>query len=57
MLGDKLILDTKKYVLENDELKKCWILVNIWKKIAVKLGNAIICSKYDDNDKSESQRL
>ena len=30
--GDKLILDTAKYVLENDEFKRCRILVKRWGK-------------------------
>ena len=48
--GDKLILDTAKYVLENDEFKKMSDISEKMGKIAVKLSDAIICSKYDDDD-------
>lgn len=48
--GDKLILDTAKYVLENDEFKKMSDISKKMGKVVVKLSDAIICSKYDDED-------
>lgn len=48
--GDKFILDTAKYVLENDEFKKMSDVSEKMGKMAVKLSDAIICSKYDDED-------
>ncbi len=51
--GDKIIMDTAKYVLENDEFKKISDISVKMGKMAVKLSDAIICSKYDDEEIKE----
>ena len=48
--GDKFIWDTAKYVLENDEFKQMSDISEKMGKMAVKLCDVIICSKYDDEN-------
>lgn len=47
---DKIIMDTAKYVLENNEFKNMSNVSEKMGKMTVKLCDAIICSNYDDKD-------
>jgi hypothetical protein len=47
---DMPIWDTAKYVLENDKFKKMAYISEKMGKMAIKLSDAVICSKYDDED-------